>query len=69
MLDVADTQTPIFSVYRTEKAIELHAGCEKAVFARLICTQNSYVNAYEFCERLAQQVGLPIQDYTQESSQ
>lgn len=61
---LADAQNPIFSVYRTETALEIRSGCEEQKNARLICTQNSYEGAHEFCELLAQQTGLLIQDCT-----
>lgn len=62
----SNAQNPVFSVYRTETAIELHLGCEERGKARLISTHHSYEDAYEFCELLAEQIGLPVCDYTLE---
>jgi hypothetical protein len=61
-MPLPEAQSAMFSVYRTEFAIELHPGCNDRESARLICTQSSYDNAREFCELLAQQTRLPIQD-------
>lgn len=59
-------QETIFSVYKTEQAIELHRGCQKRENARLIATQKSYEDAYEFCLVLAQGMGLPLRDFSRD---
>jgi hypothetical protein len=53
----------MFTVYRTENAVELHPGCDTREQARLICTCVSYELAYEFAERLARQACLPLYDH------
>lgn len=63
-IPLPEHQHSMFSIYRTEAAIELHIGCRSREDARFICAQNSYDAAYEFCEWFAQQTGLLIQDYT-----
>ncbi len=60
---VTNILEPVYSVYRTDHAIELHLGFEKRENARLICTQISYENAYEFCQILSEETGLPIKDF------
>ncbi len=63
-MPIPESQNSIFSVYRTEYAIEIHPGCEVRVNARLVCTHYSYEDAWEFSELLGQQAGLPVRDYT-----
>ena len=58
-----DMLEPIYSVYLTDNAIELHLGCEIRENSRLVCTQNSYENAYEFCQILSEEMNLSIQDF------
>jgi hypothetical protein len=53
----------LFTVYRTEKAIEVHLGVEPRENARLIGTHKAYESAYEFAELLASQTNLPLQNY------
>lgn len=59
-------QTTIFSVYRSDAAIELRTGCERIKNMRLLCTHKDYEEAYEFCELLAEAFPLPIQDFTED---
>ncbi|XHX79992.1 MAG: hypothetical protein RBJ76_08725 [Stenomitos frigidus ULC029] len=53
-------QTPIFSVYRSDAAIELQSGCGNRENLRLLSTHKDYDEAYEFCELLAEAFQLPI---------
>lgn len=61
-----DEQSQLFSIYRVDRAIELHPGCTERESARLICTQDSYEEAYAFCQILAQETGLCVKDFTPE---
>lgn len=54
----------VFSVYRSDVAIELRSGCESMKNLRLISTYKDYDEAYEFCELLAEAFQFPIQDFT-----
>lgn len=57
-------QETMFSVYRSDIAIELRSGCERMKDVRLISTHKDHDEAYEFCELLAEAFQLPIQDLT-----
>lgn len=63
-MPLPDEQDVIVSIYRTSSGIELCDGCVKRQDARLICTHRSYADAYEFAELLAQEMGLPLHDLT-----
>jgi len=60
---IQDVDKPLYSVYRTERAIELRIGCANRAEARLICTQACYYDAYDLCEILADEFDLPIKTY------
>lgn len=55
-------QETVYSVYRSNVAIELHSGCERRKDLRPISTHTDYDEAYECCELLAEAFQLPIQD-------
>lgn len=61
-------QGTIYSVYRTDRYIELHPGCDDREGARLICSHKSYEDAYEFGEILAAETGLPLHDLSDDST-
>ncbi|NJP08253.1 MAG: hypothetical protein HC866_01235 [Leptolyngbyaceae cyanobacterium RU_5_1] len=65
---VSTVKTTVFSVYKTECAIELHSGCNPRMDTRLISTHRSYDDACNFAEFLAVEVELPLKNFTQERS-
>lgn len=56
------TATDLFSVYKTEQAIEIHRGCNDYQGSYLICTTTSYESAYNFAQAVAQRLGKQMVD-------
>jgi hypothetical protein len=51
-----------FTVYKTDKSIEIHPGCEDHEQMRVICTCVEYSQACEIAKLVANLHRLPIQD-------
>ncbi|MDX2100448.1 MAG: hypothetical protein SFW36_21950 [Leptolyngbyaceae cyanobacterium bins.59] len=63
MTQTLDPQRFFFTIYQSQRAIELRLGCDDYPSTRIISTSRSYESAYQVALSAAVSKQLPLENY------